>query len=214
MRQEAVFVWLAPMVLVVACGRQAPDPCSALEGVRSQIHDVERENLDVSDWTKSRPAEQKHNAAEAVFSELVATCTASHWSKDVVDCLVADLKAEESHARRPDCMNDPSTKLAASAFGEAEDRALTKLFGPPPRSALEDAAREAEDRVTQWEKRRASRIEPRVTIPARYPGFAWFSRAAGPLFQFAPAAYPTAPHACSLRSTATTRRRPLTGSPV
>jgi hypothetical protein len=184
-RQVALSGWLVLVVLavlVVACGHPVHGPCGALDGVRRQLYRIERENLDDDDWTKDRPGEQKDKAAEAVVSELVATCTASRWSKDAVDCLVAGVNAGGSTATtdHPRCLDEPSGKLVSSAFDKAEERTLTKLFGPPPRTALDDFA----DKWDQWEKRRDSPVEPRVTIPARYLGFGWFSRKEGPLFQF------------------------------
>ena len=141
------------------------------------IYDIELETFDATGWMKVRPAEQKHKAAD-VHIAANPRQPPEPWSKDVVDCLLADMKAEQSGGTRPDCRNSPPVELAASAFGDAEERALRLVFGSDEldREAreLEDALKEAESNLKRWQERRASRIEPRVTIPAHYRGFAWF----------------------------------------
>lgn len=87
-----------------------------------QLYDIEHENVGAEVRAKASSVEQKDEAVTAVFSELVATCTASHGSKDVVDCFVASMKAEVSDARQPAYMKDPAAKPAFDAFGDAEDR--------------------------------------------------------------------------------------------
>ena len=176
-------VWL---LVAAACGSQASkpsvepaEPCGALEGVRREIAEVQRSDLESWDWTKAQPAEQRHKAAEAIVSEIVATCTASHWSKDVIACVVSEAKSSVAPGGPSTCMDSASSERVTTAFDDAQDRVLTKMFGARPRNALDDYG----DKLTRLQLRRTSRVEPRVVIPQRYAGFAWFSREASPLFR-------------------------------
>ncbi len=180
--QGTSFVWrLMIAALCVACGGPAKlaEPCSAIESVRRQIYDLERHNLDAGDWTAQRPPEQKHKAAGAIVSEIVTTCTAGRWSKQVVDCLVAAVSGPAAGPAPSQCKNKSTDALVTRGVEDAEERVLTQLFGPRPRDALDDFA----DKWERWEQRKASPVEPRVTIPSRYVGLAWFSRKAGQMFQ-------------------------------
>src|SRR5262249_26891977 len=118
-------------------------------------------------------------------------------------------RGAETGAEPASCKNSPSDRIVTRAFEEAEERARVKQFGPRPRNAL-DAFSEKWDR---GEQRKASSGEPRVVIPARYPGLPGFSGRAGPMLQLLPVTRP----ACLDRVLSTVegyyQAQPLGGEP-
>jgi hypothetical protein len=212
MLQGTPRVWLlGAAALVTACGSSTREgPCSVIESVRRQIYDVERADLDSDDWTKQQPPERRHKAAEATVAELEATCTTAHWSKETIDCLIASAKGAETRAEPASCKNSPSNRIVTRAFDEAEERARVKQFGPRPRNAFDEFTEKWE----RWEQRKASSVEPRVVIPARYPGLAWFRARRARCCSCCPSPDPRASTACSRASRATTRRSRSAASPA
>jgi hypothetical protein len=172
---------LVVAALFAACGSrsQVPAPCSAIEGVRPQIREVYRETLDDDEATKQHPAEQRAQAADAIVSEVVSTCVAGHWTQRAVDCLVDAFKDPKASAATSPCAHTPEDKLMSRAFHDAEDRVITRVFGPRKPDALEEFSA----RWDRFEQRKASRDEPRVPIPARYDGLGWFAGKSGPMLQ-------------------------------
>jgi hypothetical protein len=202
---------LGAAALAVACGSpstsssvtagasSASAPCGELEAMRPRIYAEKRKELDYFVDTRDRPAQQKNEVAEAFVTAFLSRCAEDGWSLEEVNCFVAGYDAGET--RKSKCARGVAARVSAR-YDETDDATYTRFFGPRPKNdldkfgekqeqiAAEKAACKAKASGSSGAPPAGPGLEPRSTIPARYVGLAWFSRAAAPLFQRIPGGAP------------------------